>query len=92
MHCGGMPAAVQKKGTHTVVKFQTGLSTLCLEKKRLSLYCRYLTFLSNEQLVSFCPVGNVLYFSVLIPHALGTGDFVFVVLCAVYVNSPHKFY
>jgi len=32
MHCGGMPAAVQKKGTHTVVKFQTGLSTLCLEK------------------------------------------------------------
>jgi hypothetical protein len=32
MHCGGMPAAVEKKGTHTVLKFQTGLSTPCVEK------------------------------------------------------------
>jgi hypothetical protein len=63
-----------------------------LRKKRFSLYCRYLTFLSNEQLVSFCPVGNVVYFSVLIPHALGTEDFVSVILCALYVNAPRKFY
>lgn len=65
-----------------------------LRKERFSLYCRYLTFLSNKQLVSFCPVWNVLYtyFSVLIPHALGTGDFVSVILCAFCVNAPNKFY
>jgi hypothetical protein len=32
MLCGGMHAVVQKKEAHTIVKFQTGLSTVCLEK------------------------------------------------------------
>jgi len=62
-----------------------------LRKKRFPLYCRYLRFLSSKQLVSFCPVWNVLYISVLIPHALGTGDFISVILCAFYVIAPCKF-